>query len=211
MGMDKGQWRFDREWSRLLYVETVGSQSHCVETSSETIQIRYHFKIVHFKPCANYRSKRLRWSGGCVLAPSTQVRGFKPGRSRRIFQGEKIPSTPSFGGEVKPAAPCGRFTARKRSLNVTWKSAFRQHSWLLFVAHWSSPSRCLDLSRRVGLGDIWRRQWELVENRMYNKPNGCSATGPWCNKQTNKTRLKIYECQNVFFAINFIFTSKWDM
>jgi hypothetical protein len=36
-----------------------------------------------------------------VLAFGTQVRGFKPGRSRRIFQGEKILSTPSFGGEVK--------------------------------------------------------------------------------------------------------------
>jgi hypothetical protein len=31
----------------------------------------------------------------------TQIRGFKPGQSRRIFQGEKIHSTPSFGGEVK--------------------------------------------------------------------------------------------------------------
>jgi hypothetical protein len=35
--------------------------------------------------------ERLRWSRGCVLASSTQVRGFKPGRSLRIFQGEKIP------------------------------------------------------------------------------------------------------------------------
>jgi hypothetical protein len=35
---------------------------------------------------------------GSVLAFSTQVRGFKPGRSRRIFKGEKILSTPSFGG-----------------------------------------------------------------------------------------------------------------
>ena len=31
------------------------------------------------------------WSTGSVLAFGTQVRGFKPGRSRRIFQGEKIP------------------------------------------------------------------------------------------------------------------------
>jgi hypothetical protein len=77
----------------------------------------------------------LRWSGGCVLASSTRVRGFKPGRSRRIFQGEKIPSTLSFGREVKPAVPCHRFTACKRSLNVTWKSAFRQNPQLLFLAH----------------------------------------------------------------------------
>jgi hypothetical protein len=43
-----------------------------------------------------------------------------------FFKAEKIPSTPSFGGEVKPAAPLRRFSACKRSLNVTWKSAFRQ-------------------------------------------------------------------------------------
>jgi hypothetical protein len=75
--------------------------------------------------------ERLRWTRGCVLASSTQVRGFK----RRIFQGEKIPNTPSFGGEVKPAVPCRRFMACKRTLNVMWKSAFRQNSRLLFLAH----------------------------------------------------------------------------
>jgi len=64
-----------------------------------------------------YRFKRLRWSSGSVLAFSTQVRGFKPGRSRRIFKGEKILSTPSFGGEVKPSVPCRRFAACKRPLN----------------------------------------------------------------------------------------------
>ena len=53
-----------------------------------------------------------------VLAFDTQVRGFKPGQSRRIFKGEKILSTPSFGGEVKPAVPCRRFAACKRSLEL---------------------------------------------------------------------------------------------
>jgi hypothetical protein len=41
----------------------------------------------------------------------------------------------------------------------------------------SSPSCRLDLSRRVGRGDIWRRQWELLENRAHNMPEGNSATG----------------------------------
>ena len=68
--------------------------------------------------------QRLRWSRGSVLAFGTQVRGFKPGRSRRIFQGEKILSTPSFGREVKPFVPCRRFTACKRSLNVGGSRAF---------------------------------------------------------------------------------------
>jgi hypothetical protein len=61
--------------------------------------------------------------------------GSNPAEDVRIFQGEKIPSTPSFGGEVKPAVPYRRFAACKRSLNVTWKSAFRQNSHLLFLAH----------------------------------------------------------------------------
>ena len=73
--------------------------------------------------------ERLRWSRGSVLAFGTQVRGFKPGRSLLIFQDEKFLSTPSFGGEVMPSVPCRRFTACKRSLNVTWKSGiFRQNS-----------------------------------------------------------------------------------
>jgi len=59
---------------------------------------------------------QLRWSRGSVLAFSTQVCGFKPGRSRRIFRVKK--STPSFGGEEKPSVPCRRFAAYKRSLNL---------------------------------------------------------------------------------------------
>ena len=56
-------------------------------------------------------NERLQWCRGSVLAFSTQVRGFKPGWSRRIFKGEKILSMPSFGGEVKPSVPCHRFAA----------------------------------------------------------------------------------------------------
>ena len=71
----------------------------------------------------------LRWSRGSVLAFGTQVRVFKPGRSRRIFQGEKILSRPSYGRKVNPFVPCRRFTECKISLNVTWKSGiFRQNS-----------------------------------------------------------------------------------
>ena len=76
-----------------------------------------------------------RWSRGSVLAFGTQVRGFKPGRSRRTFQGEKILSTPSFGGEVKPSVPCRRFTACKRFLNATWKSGISDKIYRPFLAH----------------------------------------------------------------------------
>ena len=66
----------------------------------------------------NILCERLRWSRGSVMAFSTQVRGFKPGRSLRIFRAKKNPSTPSFGGEVKPSVPRRRFAACKRSLNL---------------------------------------------------------------------------------------------
>jgi hypothetical protein len=40
-----------------------------------------------------------------MLDIGPKVRGFKPGRGRWIFKGEKIRSTPSFGSEVKPPTP----------------------------------------------------------------------------------------------------------
>ena len=100
--------------------------------------------LLYFELCTPMR--RLRWSRGSVLAFSTQVRGFKHGRSRRIFKGEKILSTPSFGGEVKPSVPCRRFAACKRSLNgvVVVISAKLPDN---ILAH-SSHFRRWDLSRR---------------------------------------------------------------
>jgi hypothetical protein len=65
--------------------------------------------------------------GVSALAFGTQVRGFKPSRSRQIFLGEKILSAPSFRREVKPWVPCRWFTACKRSLDVSWKSASWQN------------------------------------------------------------------------------------
>jgi hypothetical protein len=65
--------------------------------------------------------------GVSVLASGTQVRGFKPGRSRRNYKGGKILNTPSFGREVEPWVPCRRFAACKRTLNVPSKLAFRQN------------------------------------------------------------------------------------
>ena len=63
--------------------------------------------------------------GGLGVACLSLVPKFAVG----FFQGEKILSTPSLRGEVKSSVPCRRFTACKRSLNVTWKSdILRQNS-----------------------------------------------------------------------------------
>jgi hypothetical protein len=86
-------------------------------------------------------------SRGSVLAFSTQVRGFKPGRSRRIFKDEKILSTPSFGGEVKPSVPCRRFAECNNSLNgvEVVMSAKLQDNILAHSSHF----------RRGGRGGTW--------------------------------------------------------
>ena len=65
-----------------------------------------------------------RWSRGSVLAFGIHVPGFKPGRSRQIFKGEKILSTPSFGGEVKPSVPCRMLKTHGNYMEVEF---FRQN------------------------------------------------------------------------------------
>ena len=118
----------------------------------------------------------------------SQARGFKPDRTRRTFQGEKILSTPSFGREVKPFVPCRKFTARKRSLNVTWKPGiFRQNSSAISCPSSSSFHYC---------GLWWRHLAVQVgktkDQGLYNEPSasvhpGALAAGtlpwykPWLN------------------------------
>ena len=98
--------------------------------------------------------KRLRWSRDSVLAFGTQVRGFKPGRSRRIFQGEKILSTPSFGGEIKPSVPCRRFTACKSFLKATWKSGISGKIHRPFLVH-IVPPLATRISGETTSGESW--------------------------------------------------------
>ena len=83
-----------------------------------------------------------------------QVRGFKPGRSRRIFQGEKILSTPSFGREVKPSVPCRRFTACERFLNAAWKSGISGKIHRLYLAH-IVPPLTTRISGETTSGESW--------------------------------------------------------
>jgi hypothetical protein len=89
--------------------------------------------------CSPHSHRVLRLFGGLevVCWPlEPKFRGFKPGRSSRIFQGEKkILSTPSFGSEVKPSVPCRRFTACKRSPECYVEVG---HLQAKFIGHFSS-------------------------------------------------------------------------
>jgi hypothetical protein len=66
------------------------------------------------------------------MAFDTQVRGFEPGRSRRIFQGEKILSMPSVGGEVKPSVPCCKFADPYNGVEVVIVSKITGYFSLTF-------------------------------------------------------------------------------
>ena len=71
-----------------------------------------------------------------------------------IFKGENIPSTPSFGGEVKPSVPCRSFTACKRFLKATWKSGISGKIHRPFLAH-IIPPLATRISGETTSGESW--------------------------------------------------------
>ena len=75
-------------------------------------------------------------------------RGFKPSRSRRIFKGEKIISTPSFGGEVKPSVSYRRFATCKRSTELRGCRILGEICGNISRPRRVSPSAARGLSRR---------------------------------------------------------------
>ena len=110
---------------------------------------------------------RLRWSRDSVLAFSTQVRGFKPGRSRRIFMAKKILSKPSFGGEVKPSVPCRRFAACKTSLSLRGSRNLGKITGQIsrpqfHLSLLGSLASLLHLAAKVGKSKGGGKQWQTT-------------------------------------------------
>ena len=111
--------------------------------------------------------QQLRWSRGSVLAFSTQVRGFKPGRSRQIFRAKKILSTPSFRGEVQPSA-------RKRSLNLRGSRNLgkitghlsRPQIHLLLLGSLTSLRTYRHLAAKVGMSKGGGKQWQTIPKNL---------------------------------------------
>ena len=119
-----------------------------------------------------HASWRLRWSRGSVLGlcnPSSRVQT----RPKPLdFWGQKILSTPSFRGEVKPSVPCRRFTACKISLNVTWKSdIFRQNSSAI-SRPCSSTFGCYRISRRRLVAKVGTFENKKVHKYLHLWPLG---------------------------------------
>jgi len=88
--------------------------------------------------------------GGLEVArwPLVPKGGFKSGRSRRIFKGEKIISTPSLGGEVKPSVPCRGIAACKRYLELRGSRILDEICWNISHPRRVPPSAARGLSRR---------------------------------------------------------------
>ena len=78
----------------------------------------------------------------------------------RIFQGEKILSTPSFGREVKPWVPCRRFPACKRSLNWRGSRNLRQ-DYRLILAHIVPPFTTRISCVVVDVGEPGGERWNV--------------------------------------------------
>jgi hypothetical protein len=109
-----------------------------------------------------------------VLAFSTHVRGFKPGRSSRIFMAKKILSMPSFGGEVKPSVPCRRFAACKISLNLSGSRNLgkitgqisRPHFHLSLLGSLASLRTYRHLAAKVGTSKGGGKQWQTTPKNL---------------------------------------------
>jgi hypothetical protein len=111
-----------------------------------------------------------------MLASGTKVCGFEPGRSRRIFQGEKILSKRSFGGEVKLSYPCRRFAACKRTLHWRRIRLYRQN-YRSFLAH-SPPLSLLEVCYVVvGVGTPGSASGNFQRLASTISLHGCGTSG----------------------------------
>jgi hypothetical protein len=102
-----------------------------------------------------------------VLAFGIQVRGFKLGRNRRIFQREKILSTPSFGGEVK--AVLTHVADLRHVKKKTLKAASTRYFQAKFTGHFSPNSstfHCQGRCRHCDVQDTWWSKLKRLRFRV---------------------------------------------
>jgi hypothetical protein len=75
-----------------------------------------------------------------VLAIGLKIHGFRPGRGRWNFRAIKIRSRTSFGGEVKPCAPCMKGIFHRKNETV--------------ISRQVSPASLVDVSAGNCLGAL---------------------------------------------------------
>jgi hypothetical protein len=91
-GRGNEKYTADAKLFSLQHSVLVNIESNYLITAVLTIHVfrgkDWNMAIILFKQYVSY-SGRLWWSRGSVLAISTQVRGFKPGRSVRFLRTKK--------------------------------------------------------------------------------------------------------------------------
>jgi hypothetical protein len=131
--------------ARRHHVHVTLTWLQVVVTISDANRYCLLFKRIHVQ--------RLRWSRGSLLTFGTPK-----------FAGSHQAEAVGFFGRKNPQhaylRSCRSFTACKRSLNVTCKSAFRQHS-RTFLAQRSTFRRWV-LSRGGTRRDAWWRKLERL-------------------------------------------------
>jgi hypothetical protein len=101
-----------------------------------------------------------------------------PAEALGFLRVEKILSTPSFRGEVKPSVPCHRFAARKRSLELCGSRILDEICRNISRPPRVPPSSARGLSRRW----TWRHLVEVVTSKGGGKQ--------WQPTPKNMTRMQ---------------------
>ena len=113
-----------------------------------------------------------------IQAPQCSITRPKPSD----FQGEKILTTSSFGGQVKPSVPCRRFAACKTSLNLRGSRNLgkitgqlsRPQFHLSRLGSLALLRRYRHLAAKVGTSKGGGKQWQTTPRTC----PGCSVPEP---------------------------------
>jgi hypothetical protein len=117
-----------------------------------------HLQHEHHHCPSDVDSKAPLSSLGCevvnVLVTGSNGCGFRPGRSYRFLMAIKVCSTPSFGLEVKPEAPCHKILWHVKEPCVEWlrcyvgkiQGHFSPPPWVTARCLWCSQTALKDES-----------------------------------------------------------------
>jgi hypothetical protein len=119
------------------------------------------------------------------LASGIQVRGFKPGRSRRIFFGRKNPQHAFLRKGRKAVCPM------LRNSDITWKLVHRQNSSAISRPITSLANRGLWRLRDVERLWSWRKELRAVHRGPVASRPRCIGVTRTANQSTSTNGIKL--------------------
>ena len=135
--------------------------------------------------------------------------GSNPAEAVGFFQGEKILSTPSFGGEVKPLVPCRRFAACKRFLNlrgsrnlgkITGQITRPQFHLSLLGSLASSLRTYRHLAAKVGTSKGGGKQWQTTPKNLPRMQCARTIAVAWLGSGSRQPGLKGWILMNEWIS-----------